>query len=116
MVTPVMVRHLCESDIAIVESNHDINMLMTGPYPPQLKKRIHSNVGHLSNLDCGQILKSILKVNPDLIVYLGHLSQENNTPELAYDTVRGIIAEAIPPESMDLRLTHRGARTEVVTL
>ncbi|MCR5005585.1 MAG: MBL fold metallo-hydrolase [Clostridiales bacterium] len=116
MVSEDMIRLLKTSDLAVLESNYDVRMLMTGPYPPQLKKRIHSNVGHLSNLDCGQILKSILQINPDLIVYLGHLSQENNTPELAYNTVRSIIAEAIPPESVDLRLTHRGARTEIVTL
>ena len=116
MVSEQMLDFLKRSDLAVLESNYDVRMLMTGPYPPPLKKRIHSNVGHLSNIDCGQILKTILQIRPDLIVYLGHLSQENNTPELAYRTVRDIVAEAIPPERVDIRLTHRGARTEVITL
>ena len=116
MVSEQMLEFLKRSDLAVLESNYDVRMLMNGPYPPILKKRIHSNVGHLSNVDCGQILKTILQINPELIVYLGHLSQENNTPELAYSTVRDIVAEALPTESVDIRLTHRGARTEVVTL
>ena len=116
MVSEEMLKLLRCSDLAVLESNYDIHMLMHGPYPPILKKRIHSNVGHLSNVDCGKILKTILQINPDLIVYLGHLSQENNTPEIAWNTVREIVAEEISPDSVDIRLTHRGARTEVVNL
>ena len=112
MVTPVMVRHLCESDIAIVESNHDINMLMTGPYPLSLKRRIRSNLGHLSNEDCGNLLADVRSVNPNATFLLGHLSEENNRPNLALSTVCGIVAEKLG-RSGPIDLTAREQSTDI---
>lgn len=91
MVSPLMLGELSETDIAIVESNHDLDMLMHGPYPMALKRRIHSRVGHLSNEDCGQMLAKVRPKNPNGIFLLGHLSDENNTPELALETVTSIL-------------------------
>lgn len=71
----------------LIESNHDVNMLMTGPYPYPLKQRILGTRGHLSNEDCGRLLGRILNDNIQHL-YLGHLSKENNFPELAFETVR----------------------------
>lgn len=74
-------------DALLLEANHDIRMLQTGPYPYYLKKRILSDYGHLSNERCGQLLCEIL--HDDLkAVILGHLSKENNMEELAYEAVR----------------------------
>lgn len=74
------------SDIVLLESNHDIQMLKSGTYPLALKKRILGNYGHLSNYAAGDFLSSI--VSPKLkYVFLGHLSQENNTPQQALETV-----------------------------
>ena len=95
MTTPVMYKHLCESDIAVIESNHDIDMLMHGPYPAALKRRIRSNLGHLSNQDCGELLCRVREYNPNGTFLLGHLSEENNRPGLALSTVSTMVAEKL---------------------
>lgn len=71
----------------LIEANHDVNMLQVGPYPYHLKKRILGERGHLSNELSGKLLSKLLNDNMQAIV-LGHLSKENNLPELAYETVR----------------------------
>jgi len=74
-------------NVLLLEANHDIHMLQVGKYPYYLKQRILGNRGHLSNESCGQLLCRL--VHKDLkAVVLGHLSQENNLPELAYEAVR----------------------------
>lgn len=74
-------------DAILIESNHDVDMLKNGDYPDYLKQRILGDNGHLSNELCGKLLNNI--VNPKLkYVILGHLSKENNTPDLALDTVK----------------------------
>ena len=78
---------LKDSDVILLEANHDVNMLQVGPYPYPLKQRILGRRGHLSNVSSGQLLSKILNDHMKGI-YLGHLSQENNLPELAYETVR----------------------------
>lgn len=79
--------HLLDLDAVLLESNHDLRMLQTGPYPYYLKRRIMSDHGHLSNENAGRLLNCIL--NDKLkYVLLGHLSKENNLPELAFETVR----------------------------
>ncbi len=70
------------SDLVLLESNHDIEMLKKGPYPPQLKVRILSDKGHLSNNICATELKKLLESGTKRFI-LGHLSQHNNTPLLA---------------------------------
>lgn len=81
-----------DSDLVLLESNHDVEMLKFGPYPYILKRRILSDIGHLSNDDAG---KAILKLmgSKFMTVVLGHLSQQNNYPELAYRTVLSILEE-----------------------
>ncbi len=73
---------LLGNDLVLLESNHDIDMLKKGPYPPDLKVRILSNKGHLSNAACATELKKLLQNGTKRFI-LGHLSQENNTPMLA---------------------------------
>jgi phosphoribosyl 1,2-cyclic phosphodiesterase len=78
---------LQDSDVLLLEANHDVNMLQVGPYPYHLKQRILSDRGHLSNAASGTLLDSVL--NPHMkAIFLGHLSQENNYPDLAFETVR----------------------------
>ena len=77
---------LRDIDVLLLESNHDIRMLEAGRYPYYLKRRILSEHGHLSNLDAGQLLCHVLH-DGTKHVFLGHLSQENNYEELAYETV-----------------------------
>ena len=78
---------LKDSDVLLIEANHDVNMLQVGPYPYPLKQRILSDRGHLSNTSSGYLLDSVLNQHMKGI-FLGHLSQENNLPELAFETVR----------------------------
>lgn len=73
------------TDLVVLESNHDIGMLSNGPYPYPLKKRILSDTGHLSNLACADELCTLAGKGTSRFV-LAHLSSENNTPELAYQT------------------------------
>jgi len=74
-------------DALVLEANHDVNMLQVGPYPYYLKQRILGERGHLSNENAGRLLSRILHDNMKAIS-LGHLSKENNLPELAYEAVR----------------------------
>ncbi|WP_308242512.1 MBL fold metallo-hydrolase [uncultured Prevotella sp.] len=75
-----------QSDYLVIEANYDAQMLAVGPYPEYLKRRIQCGTGHLSNDQCAQALvenySSRLKH-----VWLCHLSEENNKPELAWNTV-----------------------------
>lgn len=88
-----ILKQLDNADLIMLESNHDVNMLKIGSYPQFLKQRVLSKLGHLSNEDAANILKNVrVKENTKLI--LGHLSGENNFPELAYETVTGILKEA----------------------
>lgn len=84
-VTPEIRRYLGMADHIVVESNHDIDMLMNGPYPQYLKKRVRGEGGHLSNKECGELLHDIW--HKELRhVFLCHLSAENNDPDIAYRT------------------------------
>ncbi len=74
-------------DALLIEANHDVNMLQVGPYPYYLKQRILGERGHLSNENSGRLLSRIIHDKLQAIV-LGHLSKENNLPELAYEAVR----------------------------
>ena len=82
-----IIEHLQGLDALVLESNHDVRMLETGPYPYYLKRRILSDHGHLSNDNAGRLLNHILHDNMRHIL-LGHLSKENNYEELAYETVK----------------------------
>ena len=82
-----IISSLKDSDILLLEANHDVRMLQVGPYPYSLKQRILGSRGHLSNESCGRLLFDLLNDHMKA-VYLGHLSKENNYPELAYETVK----------------------------
>lgn len=82
-----LVEKLKDCESLLVEANHDLNMLMVGPYPYPLKRRIMGNKGHLSNERAGQFLSRIIGEKCRHI-FLGHLSRENNYGELAYETVK----------------------------
>ena len=74
----------------ILESNYDEYMLRNGSYPDELKRRISSEKGHLSNSQCAEILPYLYK-NGTRRVLLAHISPENNTPELALDSALSAI-------------------------
>lgn len=78
-----------DSDIYYLEANHDVDMLLEGPYPELLKQRILSELGHLSNLQCADVLTEIF--NGFEKVYLAHMSAENNDTTLCLETVRNVL-------------------------
>ena len=77
---------MCGSDLLLIESNYDNDTLLCGAYPYFLKKRISSDIGHLSNEMTGKLVKTLYENGVNKFI-LGHLSKENNFPELAYQTV-----------------------------
>jgi len=79
---------LRDSDLVVVEANHDVDMLKKGPYPWHLKQRIMSKVGHLSNTNAADIIFNISLNRKKLKIILAHLSEENNRPDIAERTVR----------------------------
>ncbi len=85
-------KKLYDKNIYIMEANHDVEMLMNGPYPKATKTRILSDVGHLSNNAAGFYLSKL--IGPHTVkVYLAHLSETNNTEEEALGTVLKTLKE-----------------------
>ena len=80
-------------ELLLFEANHDVDMLMAGSYPYLLKKRILSGNGHMNNDDCGKALVKLYATGVKNVI-LGHLSKENNYPELAMVAVRAALEEA----------------------
>lgn len=102
----------------LIEANHDVNMLQVGPYPYYLKKRILSDRGHLSNELSGKLLSRLLHDGMQTVV-LGHLSKENNLPELAYEAVRVEIILAdneYQPGDFPIRVAHRSEVSEIIEI
>jgi len=91
-VTEIVKKAIALSDVLVLESNHDIEMLEKGVYPWHLKRRIMSNRGHLSNFDAGWALARLEK-KPSMQVFLAHMSQKNNDLELAMNTVSTILTQ-----------------------
>lgn len=89
VITPEAHAAMDGADLYHIESNHDVKMLLDGPYSPSLKRRIRSREGHLSNEDCATILAETLM--HDAVVVLSHLSEENNTPALARATTEAAL-------------------------
>lgn len=85
-VSESVISNLKGSDILAMEANHDVEMLKGGRYPEMLKRRILSDKGHLSNDQTAMALQEILK--PDVKLILTHLSQENNDPYIAYNSIK----------------------------
>jgi len=91
-VTETVKQAIAYSDVLVFESNHDVDLLKNGSYPWHLKRRIMSNRGHLSNTDAAWTLARLPRQNHTK-VFLAHLSQENNRPEIAKTTVANILEE-----------------------
>lgn len=96
------------SDLVVLESNHDEEMLKAGSYPYPLKRRVLSNVGHLSNESAGNAIVDLVNKNVKSVL-LAHLSKENNFPELAIATVKNILEskKIIIGKDIELGLLHR---------
>ena len=113
-----IIDHLQGLDALLLESNHDVRMLETGPYPYYLKQRIMGDHGHLSNETAGQLLNCILHDHLKAVL-LGHLSKENNYPELALESVRCEITQGDTPykgTDFCIEVAGRDSMSEIITL
>ena len=85
-------QNFSDLDFLLIEANHDEIMLQNGPYHDFLKRRVLGDLGHLSNRQAGSWIQRILGANKNLKqIVLGHLSEKNNTPEAAVETVSGFV-------------------------
>lgn len=115
--TDEIIENLAVCDSILLEANHDINLLQVGHYPYALKMRILGDKGHLSNDACARLIKEILHPGLQHIV-LGHLSKENNFPELAYQTVTYELEQSETWNAMDTELlvAKRYEPTKLLTI
>ena len=103
-VTDDMMKGLAGCDLVLLESNYDEEMLTMGYYPPQLKARIRSELGHMSNDLCAETAGRLVEIGVNYLV-LGHLSQHNNTPQKAYACTHAALKRMGAVENRDYELS-----------
>lgn len=116
-VTERIKEEVSSANYLVLESNHDREMLMAGPYPAHLKGRISSEFGHLSNLEAAELLAN--SSSPALRhVWLCHLSEENNHPVLAGKTVDSVLRSygIIPGVDFQVEVLRRKVPSEIYDL
>ena len=109
--------HLLGTDAIVIESNHDPEMLQKGPYPYFLKQRIAGKRGHLANNITAELLKRVIARQTQAIV-LAHLSDKNNTPEIALKVNERILCDAglRPNKDFVLKVANRNVATPMITI
>ena len=112
-----MEEYLRTANHIIIEANHDEQLLLNGPYPTYLKQRILSSRGHQSNVTCGELLERNYHYGMKN-VFLCHLSQENNDPKVAYDTVSDHLMEigVVPGRDINLCVLERTSPSAIFEL
>jgi phosphoribosyl 1,2-cyclic phosphodiesterase len=113
-----ILKEIRDCELVLLESNHDEEMVKFGKYPWFLKKRILGEHGHISNTVAGDTASWLIKNGKLNNLLLGHLSKENNFPELAYETVKNILDNnSISIGSdIELEMTYRDKISKVYTL
>lgn len=111
-----IVSKLEDSELLLVEANHDVNMLMVGRYPYYLKQRILGDFGHLSNDTSADLISKLINQKYQYIL-LAHLSKENNYEELAYETVCCELASrGCNFSGLNLSVAHREQPSQMVMI
>jgi phosphoribosyl 1,2-cyclic phosphodiesterase len=122
---PAAVEAIAESRLVVLEANHDEAMLRRGPYPERLQRRILSDSGHLSNAGCADLLAQAIRGSTQPpTVWLAHLSETNNRPHLAKQTVQRRLTQvglrldlhALPRREINETWTPDTARAGVAQL
>lgn len=110
-----ILKNLKGSESVILESNHDIEMLRYGSYPYELKRRILGNTGHLSNESAAEAAVNLVNSGTEHIM-LGHLSNENNLPDIAYMTTANSFSEnnIIIEKDVTLKVADRYSPTSII--
>lgn len=100
-------------DLVLLEANYDEDLLREGKYPPYVKERILSKVGHLSNTDCAAQAKKLVQSGTTRLI-LGHLSQENNRPHLAEQAVVSALADMVRGQDYLLQVAKVETEGEMI--
>ena len=99
-----VVSALCGCRYVVIESNHDVDMLRNGSYPPSLKRRVLSPLGHLSNAECASLIPRLVCEGCTTVV-LAHLSRENNRPEIALaESRQSLISAGLDENSVHIEV------------
>ena len=115
-VTNEILEKLEPSSFILLESNYDPEILKFSKYPYYLKKRISGEYGHLSNIEAGKLISNLSKTNLKSVM-LGHLSKENNFPELAYKTVADeLINQNCDLSKIELNVAARDKRSKIIKI
>ncbi|MGN1326966.1 MAG: MBL fold metallo-hydrolase [Clostridia bacterium] len=115
-ITPEILNNLEKSSFALLEANCDPNILRYSRYPYSLKQRISGPNGHLSNNNSGEIVSMLMKTGLTRVM-LGHLSKENNFPELAYKTVvEEIINNHYDESDIKVKVAKRDGPSDVIDI
>jgi phosphoribosyl 1,2-cyclic phosphodiesterase len=112
--TEQVVERLRGCQVLMIESNHDDRMLHEGPYPPHLKRRVSGRLGHLSNREAGELLRETVDGGCRAVV-LAHLSEKNNTHELARRSALAAL-EGRQRRAPEIRVAAHDRPTEPVCL
>jgi len=116
-ITDDIKKFIPKANYLVIEANHDVDMVRSGRYPEYLKTRILGPNGHLSNADCGQVLAE--NASPALRhVWLCHLSEENNHPELARKTVEQVLRSygIVVGTDFELTVLKRKVPSDIIEL
>ncbi|MEG0073651.1 MAG: MBL fold metallo-hydrolase [Clostridia bacterium] len=116
IMTSTVLKNLENSNLVYIESNHDVGMLEMGPYPYFLKRRVLGEEGHLSNEACSKTITHLVKHGVKSFI-LAHLSEHNNTPELALETVLSDLAMSnLNVANLNISIATQDLSTEVFKL
>lgn len=103
------------SELVVLESNHDLNMLAHGRYPAELQARIRSELGHLSNVQSAELALDLVQHGAGQLV-LAHLSEENNTPDLAVKTASFVLQKKGVYNRVQIRVASQNCATDLIQL
>ena len=115
-ITDEMFEEIHDANLLLIEANHEKELLLVSGYPYSLKQRILGDMGHLSNVTTGEWIARIVNHRPmSRRVLLGHLSKENNTPEMAFLTIRNTLEEngIYVGEKLKIEVALRDVRSHV---
>lgn len=112
-----ILENLSGSNVLFIEANHDIRMLEVGGYPYFLKQRILSDTGHLCNEVSGKLVSEVMNHGLSHVI-LGHLSKDNNMPEIAYESVRLELAERLleSQHTYQISVAKRDENSELIII
>ena len=115
-ITPTIIENLKSSSFLLLEANYEPKILQASSYPYYVKKRIAGNNGHLSNENAGKLISELSNYGLKHVM-LGHLSKENNFPELAYQTVLNeLTSNNISLENLQVSVASRNEPSPVITI